>query len=183
MQPRPSQVLLWLHQLTAGSCPPHSGAARKAGMYVSPPSTYLTLPWCILGFFEGWALYSAFEYFSTLLVIDKSSLEKCKLQKGCGCLRGGRCFLTWGRKLFLCLQGACEGPEESADEASIAHFFTEDWRWRSLWTTLPVNPTAAKEIIFLHILKCRGPDYKPSPCDITPFPKQFSCISTQMHLY
>lgn len=48
-------------------------------------------------------------FFPTLLVMDKNSLEKCKLQKGCGCLQGGRGFLPWGKMLFLCLQGAQEG--------------------------------------------------------------------------
>lgn len=53
--------------------------------------------------------------FSALSVIDKNSLEKCKLQKGCGCLQG-RGFLTWGRTLLLCLhrlQGAREGARRN----------------------------------------------------------------------
>lgn len=124
----------------------------------------------------------AFEqFFSTLSVIDKNSLEKCKLQKGCGCLQ--EAFSPAAEHYSVCT--ACKvplkGPEESISEVIITHFFTENWRCRSCWICLPESPTAADEIIILHISQHRATNNKPSPNETTPFPKQFSHISTQIH--
>lgn len=138
--------------------------------------SHLTLLQCILVSWERWAMHYAFEYFFQFQWLTRTAWRNVNCRKAvvaCG-VRG---FITSGKTLFLCLQGALEGARR-AGKVLIAHLFTEDWRWRSLWTNLLESTTAAKKIIFIHLLQHRGPDYKPSPCETTPFPKQFSHISS-----
>lgn len=178
-----------LPQQRDGSCLSHSEAARKAGYtgeFGGSFTTFFSLDSPTVHFqvfLRHKPCHTLLSSFSTLSALDKNSLEKCKLQERLWLPAGGEAFSPAAEHYSACT--ACKvprkGPEESTSQVIITHFFTEHWRWRSSWICLPANPTAAEEIIILHISQHRGPDNKPSPNETTPFPKQFSHISIQRH--